>query len=112
MRAYALAVAILCIFGTSSVYAQGDSITVVSYVEVASTRIGDALHEADRIILLHHGSGVGDAAHVLTEKLKENHPEIYDRIVLQARVDTSAMTEPEILAYARMALLASPGDQP
>jgi hypothetical protein len=36
--------------------------------------------------------------------LKKHHPGIYARIIRQAEVNTSAMTEAEILAYGRQAL--------
>jgi hypothetical protein len=36
--------------------------------------------------------------------LKKQHPNVYARIVRQADVNTSAMTEAEIIAYARQAL--------
>jgi hypothetical protein len=71
-------------------------------------RISEALARADRILVLHHGSGTSNAAHVLIERLQKHYPDIYARIVVQARVDSSAMTEAEILAYARQALVADP----
>jgi hypothetical protein len=55
-------------------------------------------------VLLSHGTGVSDAANFLTERLKKHHPGIYARIVRQAEVNTSAMTEAEILAYGKEAL--------
>jgi hypothetical protein len=67
-------------------------------------RIAEALRDVDRIVLLSHGTGLSDAANVLTERLKKHHPDIYARIVRQAEVNTSAMTEAEILAYGRQAL--------
>jgi hypothetical protein len=75
-------------------------------------RIAEALSRADRIVLLSHGCGVSNAADVLVERLQKHHPDICARIVLQARADTSAMTEPEILAYARRALAVDPDGQP
>jgi hypothetical protein len=67
-------------------------------------RIAEALHDVDRIVLLSHGTGLSNASNVLTERLKTHHPGIYARIVRQAEVNTSAMTEAEILAYGRQAL--------
>ena len=67
-------------------------------------RIADALRDVDRIVLLSHGTGSSNAANVLAEQLKKRHPGIYARIVRQADVNTSAMTEAEILAYGRQAL--------
>jgi hypothetical protein len=67
-------------------------------------RIAEALHDVDRIVLLSHGTGLSNASNVLTERLKTHHPGIYARILRQAEVNTSAMTEAEILAYGRQAL--------
>ena len=67
-------------------------------------RIADALRDVDRVVLLTHGTGSSNAANVLAEQLKKRHPDIYARIVRQADVNTSAMTEAEILAYGRQAL--------
>jgi hypothetical protein len=67
-------------------------------------RIAEALREADRIVLICHGAGKSNAALTLAERLKKQHPGVYARIVRQADVNTSAMTEAEILAYAREAL--------
>jgi hypothetical protein len=67
-------------------------------------RIAEALREADRIVLLSHGTGMSNASQILAERLKKMHPNVYARIVRQADVNTSAMTEPEIIACARQAL--------
>jgi hypothetical protein len=67
-------------------------------------RIAEALREADRIVLLSHGTGMSNASQILAERLKKQHPNVYARIVRQADINTSAMTEAEILAYARRAL--------
>jgi hypothetical protein len=75
-------------------------------------RIAEALREADRIVLLSHGTGASDAAQVLGERLKKHHPGIYARIVREAEVNTSAMTEAEILAYGRQALTTDAQDRP
>jgi hypothetical protein len=64
-------------------------------------RIAEALSGADRIVLLCHGTGQSNASQVLAERLKKYHPGIYARIVRQAEVNTSAMTDGQILAYAR-----------
>ena len=69
-------------------------------------RIAEALRDVDRVVLLSHGTGLSNASNVLTERLKKHHPGIYARIVRQAEVNTSAMTEAEILAYGRQALAA------
>jgi hypothetical protein len=67
-------------------------------------KIAEALQKADRIVLLCHGTGLSNASNILAERLKKHHPSIYARIVRQAEVNTSAMTEAEILAYGRQAL--------
>jgi hypothetical protein len=67
-------------------------------------RIAEALRDVDRIVLLSHGTGLSDAANVLTERLKKHYAGVYAKIVRQAEVNTSAMTEAEILAYGRQAL--------
>ena len=67
-------------------------------------RIAEALREVDRIVLLYHGAGMSNASQFLTERLKKVHPDVYARIVRQADVNTSAMTEAEIIAYARQIL--------
>jgi hypothetical protein len=72
-------------------------------------RIAEALRDADRIVLLCHGTGESNASQILAERLKKQHPGVYARIVRQADVNTSAMTEAEIIAYARQAL--TPGAQ-
>ena len=67
-------------------------------------KIADALREADRIVLLCHGKGTSNACRFLVERLGKYHPDIYARIVRQAEVNTSAMTEGEILRFGRQAL--------
>jgi hypothetical protein len=67
-------------------------------------RIAEALREAGRIVLLSHGTGRSNASQILAERLKTHHPNVYARIIRQADVNTSAMTEAEIIAYARQAL--------
>ena len=70
--------------------------------------IAEALRDADRIVLISHGTGESNAAQILAERLRTHHPNVYARIVRQAVVNTSAMTEAEIIAYARQALAANP----
>jgi hypothetical protein len=67
-------------------------------------RIAEALRDADRIVLLSHGTGESDAGQILAERLEKKHPSVYARIVRQADVNSSAMTEAEIIAYARQTL--------
>jgi hypothetical protein len=75
-------------------------------------RIAEALREADRIVLLCHGAGLSNAAEFLVERLKKYHPSIYARIVRQVEVNTSAMTEAEIIAYARRSLAIDAQERP
>jgi hypothetical protein len=74
-------------------------------------RIAEALRGVDRIVLLSHGTGLSNASDVLTERLKKHHPGIYSRIIRQVDVNTSAMTEAEILAYGRQ-VLATDAQEP
>ncbi len=67
-------------------------------------RIAEALRDVDRVVLLSHGTGSSNASDVLAEQLKKHHPGIYARIVRHEEVNTSAMTEAQILAYGRQAL--------
>jgi hypothetical protein len=67
-------------------------------------KIAEALRDANRIVLLYHGAGTSNASLIFTERLKKVYPGVYARIVRQADVNTSAMTEAEIIAYARQAL--------
>ena len=75
-------------------------------------RIAEALRDADRIVLLSHGTGESNASQILAKRLKKQHPNVYARIVRQAVVNTSAMTEAEIVAYARQALATDAQQQP
>ena len=70
-------------------------------------KIADALGKADRIVLLGHGKGVSNAAKFFVERLEKYHPGIYAKIVRQAEVDTSAMTEAQVLELGRQALALS-----
>jgi hypothetical protein len=75
-------------------------------------RIAEALRDADRIVVLSHGTGESNAAQILAGRLEKQHPNIYARIVRQANVNTSAMTEAEIIAYARQALANNARERP
>jgi hypothetical protein len=75
-------------------------------------KIAEALREADRIVILSHGTGESNASSILSERLKQHHPDVYARIIRQEAVNTSAMTEPEIIAYARKTLTTDPPEQP
>ena len=67
-------------------------------------RIAEALRDVDRVVLLSHGTGSSNASNVLAEQLKKHRPGIYARIARHEEVNTSAMTEAQILAYGRQAL--------
>ena len=67
-------------------------------------RIAEALRGVDRIVLLSDGTGLSNASQILAERLKKHHPDIYARIVRQADINSSAMTEAEVVAYARQIL--------
>jgi hypothetical protein len=69
-------------------------------------RIAAALRGADRIVLLSHGTGQSNASNVLIEWLVKHYPSVYAKIIRQAEVNTSAMTEAQILAYGRQALVS------
>lgn len=75
-------------------------------------RIAEALREADRIVLLSHGKGLSNASQILAERLMKQHPNVYARIVRRANVNTSAMTEAEVIAYARRALTTDAQEGP
>jgi hypothetical protein len=66
--------------------------------------IAKALQGADRIILLGEGTGLSNASQILAERLKTHHPDNLPKIVRLADVNTSAMTEAQILAYGRQVL--------
>jgi hypothetical protein len=68
-------------------------------------RIAEALRDVDRIVLLSHGTGSSNASNILTERLKKHDPGTYAKIISQAEVNTSAMTEAQVLAYGRQALV-------
>jgi hypothetical protein len=74
-------------------------------------RIAEAIRDVDRVVLLSHGTGSSNASNVLAEQLKKHHPGVYARIVRHEEVNTSAMTEAQILAYGRQAL-ATDGQGP
>lgn len=61
------------------------------YEEVAKD-----LANAQEIVVLGHATGTSSAADFLLEYLKKHHAAIAKRIVATARVDLSALTDPEI----------------
>ena len=67
-------------------------------------RIGDAVAEGGRIVVVGHGTGKSNAAHHLIEYLRTHHRETYQRIVREIEADLSATTTPQLLAMAEEAL--------
>src|SRR6202453_1638234 len=56
---------------------------------------------ANEIVLIGHATGKSNAADFLKEYLKTRHPEIYRRVIATENADLSAVTEPEIEAWAK-----------
>ena len=56
-------------------------------------------------MLLSLGTGSSNASNILTERLKKHDLGIYAKIISQAEVNTSAMTEAQVLTYGRQALV-------
>ena len=75
-------------------------------------RVAEALRDADRIVVLSHGTGVTNASQILAERLKKQHPNVYSRIVKQVSINTSDMTEAEVIAYARQVLAINAQERP
>jgi len=63
-------------------------------------RVAEYLGDADRIVLLSHGTRSTSELRVMAEWLEKSRPDVYARIVREARVDTSTMTEAEVMSYA------------
>ena len=59
-----------------------------------------AIQQADSVLLLGHGHGESDMRHVLLKHLTTHHPELIDRIVDQATVESHSLTEAELMAIA------------
>lgn len=71
-------------------------------------QIAEPLATAGRIVVVGHGKGQSNAAHHLTEYLREHHRETYVRIVTQVSADLSSLTDPQLLALGAEALHAKP----
>ena len=74
--------------------------------------IARSLEGADAVLLLGHGHGQADVRTVLLRHLKAHHPALLQRIVAIETVDTSALTEPQLLALARERFGNLPHRQP
>jgi hypothetical protein len=64
------------------------------------SQIVAALAPARHIVLLGHGTGNSNAAAHLEQVLRAKHRDIAERIVATKGVDLSAITEPQLLAFA------------
>lgn len=68
--------------------------------------IAKDITQANEVVLIGHATGKSNAADFLKEYLKAHHPEISRRVVAEAGVDLSAVTEPEIEALVKRHMLA------
>jgi hypothetical protein len=64
--------------------------------------IASALTRASSIIIVGHGAGKSNAANHLSDYLRKHHAAIAERIVRESVADLSSVTEPQLLALARM----------
>ncbi|MEB3234952.1 MAG: hypothetical protein VKM98_05960 [Cyanobacteriota bacterium] len=79
-----------------------------------------ALQGADAVLLLGHGQGESDMRTLLLRHLRSRHPALLQRIEAQETVDTSALSEAQLLALARRHFgnlphrrpLVAPGQEP
>ena len=67
-------------------------------------QIAGACIDADRIVLIGHGHGQSNAAHHLAEFLREYHPAIFAKVVVELVADYAALTAPQLLQVGRRAL--------
>jgi hypothetical protein len=63
-------------------------------------RLAEAVHEADRVLLLGHGHGQSDVRHLLRQHLGNHYPTT-DKDVEVALVDDTAYSDAELIALAR-----------
>ncbi len=66
--------------------------------------IASAVATGGKIVVIGHGTGKSNAAHLLTDYLKTHHLETYLRIVSELTADLSHITNPQLLDLARDAL--------
>jgi hypothetical protein len=64
-------------------------------------RITAAIAAADAVLLVGHGTGESDLRQLLVHHLKQQHPELLERLVGVVEVDDSAISEGALLALAR-----------
>lgn len=62
------------------------------------------ISEAERIVILSHGTGSSNAASRLMSRIKEKRPELAHRVAAFQRCDLEAMTEPQILSLGKKLL--------
>ena len=74
--------------------------------------IAHSLVGADAVLLLGHGEGEADLRTVLLRHLKARHPALLQRIVAIETIDSSALSEPQLLALAREHFGNRPHRQP
>ena len=74
--------------------------------------IARSLEGADAVLLLGHGQGEADVRTLLLRHLRTHHPALLQRIVAIETVDTSALSEPQLLALAREQFGNLPHRQP
>jgi hypothetical protein len=67
-------------------------------------QIAQALATGGRIVLVGHGTGRSNAAHHLTEYLRQRHRETYLRIAHEFVADLSSITTPQLLELAQEGL--------
>jgi hypothetical protein len=75
-------------------------------------RIAEALANSGHIVVVGHGKGDSNAAHHLTEYLREHHRDIAARIVADISADLSSLTDGQLLALGTGALHGPKGGAP
>jgi hypothetical protein len=65
------------------------------------SQLGQAVAEADRVLLVGHGRGQSDLRHLLEEHLRNHQPALLGRLETVA-IDDTACTEEQLLALARV----------
>lgn len=71
-------------------------------------RIAEAVTGAARVVLVGHGKGHSNAAHHLTEYLRQHRPETFPTVVCEVVADLSSLTTPQLLDLGRHALTPQP----
>lgn len=63
--------------------------------------VADAVADAERILLVGHSHGRSNMAHGFITHAQARHPHIAARVIGEVNVNLPALTEPEILEFAR-----------